>query len=174
MFKTLLTLVRGAADEEIVDRSALLILDQQIRDAADALRRGKRALAIAVVQDNGERKQLDSISTRIVDLEERAVAALAAVREDLAAEAAEAIATMENDRAAVANARASFADEIARLRSTVADFTRRLADLDRGRRIAKAAEAVRRLKAGYYPPGWVGGTRRSRGHAAAAARSADR
>jgi phage shock protein A len=72
MFKTLVTLVRGtaaAADEEIVD---LLILDQQIRDAADALQRGKQALAIAVVQDNGERKQLDSISTRIVDLEERA------------------------------------------------------------------------------------------------------
>jgi phage shock protein A len=86
------------------------------------------------------------------------VAALAAGREDLAAETAEAIAAMENDRAAVAKARGSFADEIARLRSTVADFTRRLADLDRGRRIAKAAEAVRRLKAGYYPQGVIGTT----------------
>src|ERR1700720_3018268 len=104
MFKTLITICRSAAaaaEEEIVDRNALLILDQQIRDAADALQRGKRALAIAVVQDDGERKQLDSIAARIVDLEERAVAALAAGREDLAAETAEAIAAMENDRAAV-------------------------------------------------------------------------
>jgi phage shock protein A len=159
MFKTLLTLVSAAAaaaaDEGIVDRSALLILDQQIRDAADALQRGKRALAIAVVQDDGEHKEIDSIS-RILDLEERAVPALAAGREELAAETAEAIAAMENDRAAVAKARATFADEIARLRSTVAGFTRRLADLDRGRRIAKAAEAVRRLKAGYYPQGVIG------------------
>ncbi|HEV1999014.1 MAG TPA: PspA/IM30 family protein [Xanthobacteraceae bacterium] len=159
MFKTLITLFRGAAaaaEEEIVDRNALLILDQQIRDAAGAVERGKRALAIAVVQDDAERKRIESLSTRINDLEERAVAALAAGREDLAAEAAAAIAEMENDRAAVAKARASFADEIARLRSTVADFTRRLADLDRGRRIAMAGEAVRRLKAGHNPPGVVG------------------
>jgi phage shock protein A len=131
MFKTLVTLFRGAtaaAGEEITDRNALLILDQQIRDAAGAVERGKRALAIAVVQDDAERKCIESISTRINDLEERAVAALAAGREDLAAEAAEAIAAMENDRATVAKARASFANEIARLRSTVADFTRRLAD----------------------------------------------
>lgn len=159
MFKTLVTLFRGAAaaaEEEIVDHNALLILDQQIRDAADALQRGKRALAIAVVQDDAERKRIESLSTRIDDLEERALAALAAGREDLTAEAAEAIAAMENDRAAVAKARATFADEITRLRSTVADFTRRLADLDRGRRIAKAAEAVRRLKAGHHPPGVIG------------------
>ena len=159
MFKTLITLCRSAAaaaEAEIVDRNALLILDQQIRDAAGALQRGKRALAIAIVQDDAERKRIESISTRIVDLEERAVAALAAGREDLAAEAAGAIAVMENDRAAVAKACASCADEIARLRSTVADFARRLADLDRGRRIAMAAEAVRRLKAGHKPPGVAG------------------
>jgi phage shock protein A len=139
-----------------VDRNALLILDQQIRDAAGAVERGKRALAIVIVQDDAERTRIESISTRIVDLEERAVAALAAGRDDLAAEAAETIAAMENDRAAVAKARASCADEIARLRSTVADFTRRLAELDRGRRIAIAAEAVRRLKAGHNPPGVMG------------------
>jgi phage shock protein A len=159
MFKALITPFRGAAaaaEEEIVDRNALLILDQQIRDAAGAVERGKRALAIAIAQDDAERKRIASISTRIVGLEERTVAALAAGREDLAAEAAEAIAAMENDRAAVAKARASFADEIARLRSTVADITRRLADLDRGRRTAMAAEAVRRLKAGHNPPGVIG------------------
>ena len=39
MFKTVLTLFRGsvaAAGEELEDRSALLILDQQMRDAAAA------------------------------------------------------------------------------------------------------------------------------------------
>ena len=68
MFKTLMTLCRGAAaaaEEEIVDRNALLILDQQIRDAAGALQRG--TLAIAIVEDDAERKRLDSISTRIAD-----------------------------------------------------------------------------------------------------------
>jgi phage shock protein A len=144
MFKTFVTLFRGAAaaaEEEIADHNALLILDQQIRDAAGAVRRGKQALAIAVVKDDRERKRIDILSTRIADLEERAGEALTSGREDLAAEAAEAIAAMENDRAAVVEARASFADEITHLQSTVVDYTRRLADLDRGRQIAKAAEA---------------------------------
>jgi hypothetical protein len=51
MFKTVLTLFRGsvaAAGEELEDRSALLILDQQMRDAANAVERSKRSLALAI------------------------------------------------------------------------------------------------------------------------------
>ena len=140
-----------------MDRNALLILDQQIRDAAGAVERGKRALAIAIVQDDAERKRTE-FDLGFASLNSRSGPwrLLAAGREDLAAEAAEAIAAMENERAAVAEACPSCADEIARLRSTVADFTRRLADLDRGRRTAMAAEAVRRLKSGHNPPGVIG------------------
>jgi phage shock protein A len=155
MFKTFVTLLRGAAagaEEEIADRNALLLLDQQIRDAAGAVGRGKRALAGAVVSDDRERRRIEALSTRIADLEERAVAALATCREDLAAEAAEAIAAMENDRAAAIEARASYAEEFSHLRSTLVESSRRLADLDRGRRIAKAAEAARRLETGHHSP----------------------
>jgi hypothetical protein len=55
---------------------------------------------------------------------------------------------MEADRDAIREARTSFALEAAHLRSAVKNATRRLTDLERGRRIAHAAEAVRRLKAG--------------------------
>jgi phage shock protein A len=150
MFKTWLTLVRGAAaaaEGEVIDRSALLILDQQIRDAAAAVERGKRALAVAVAHDEAEGKRLEATLVRLADLEERAVAALAGGREDLASEAAESIAMMEADRDAVREARATFASEIAHLKKATADAGRRLAELERGRRIAQAAEAVRRLKA---------------------------
>jgi phage shock protein A len=149
MFKTLFTLVRGAAaaaEGEMIDRSALLILDQQIRDAASAVERGKRALAVAIAHDEAEGKRLDATVARIADLEERAVAALAGGREDLASEAAESIAMMEADRDAVREARATFAREIAHLKRTTVDAGRRLAELERGRRIAQAADAVRRLK----------------------------
>ena len=53
MFKTLTTLIRGAAakaEEDFADRHALLILDQQIRDAASAAEGAKRALSIAIAQ----------------------------------------------------------------------------------------------------------------------------
>jgi phage shock protein A len=146
MLKTFVTLLRGsvaAAEEELADRSALLILEQQIRDAAGAIDRGKRALALAIAQDEAEGKRLETTLGRIADLEERAVAALAGGREDLAAEAAETIAVLEADRDAIREARATFAGEIGRLRSSVAHAGRRLSDLERGRRIAQAAEAVR-------------------------------
>jgi phage shock protein A len=157
MLKTFLTLIRGAraaAEEELVDRTALLILDQQIRDAAGAIERGKRALAIAIAQDEAEGKRLESTLGRIAELEERAGAALAAGREDLAREAAETIAVMEADRDAIRQARETFAAEVGHLRSSVAAAGHRLAELERGRRIAQAAEAVRRLKSG--SPGMAG------------------
>src|ERR1043165_9700898 len=151
MLKTIVTLVRGAAfraEEELSDRSALLILDQQIRDSAAGIERAKRALAIAIAQDEAEGKRLETTLARIADLEERAVAALNGSREELANEAAEAIAVMEADRDSIREARATFAREITGLKATVRKSSQRLAELERGRRIAQAAESVRRLKTG--------------------------
>src|SRR5689334_1556688 len=151
MLKTIFTLVRGAtfrAEEEFTDRSALLILDQQIRDAAAGIERAKRALAVAIAQDEAEGKRLETTLSRIADLEERAVAALNGNREDLAGEAAEAIAVMEADRDSIREARATFAREIGQLKAALRNSQQRLTELERGRRIAHAAESVRRLKTG--------------------------
>jgi phage shock protein A len=152
MLKTIVTLFRGAAfraEEEFADRSALLILDQQIRDSAAGIERAKRALAVAIAQDEAEGKRLETTLARIADLEERAVAALSGGSDELATEAAEAIAVMEADRDAIREARATFAREIAGLKATVRRSGQRLAELERGRRIALAAESVRRLKTGH-------------------------
>ena len=156
MFKTIVTLMRGAAaaaEEQVVDRSALLILDQQVRDAAGAIERSKRALALAIAQDEAEGKRLETTLRGIADLEERATAALAGGREDLAAEGAEAIALMEADRDAIREARAAFASDISQLKATVANAGYRLAELERGRRIAHATESVRRLRTSSRPTG---------------------
>ena len=92
-----------------MDRHALPILDQQIRDAASGVERSKRALALAIAQDEAEGRRLAAIEASISDLEERAVAALQAGRDDLAGEAAQALAAQEADRNAVREARAVFA-----------------------------------------------------------------
>jgi phage shock protein A len=149
MLKTFVTLIRGgiaAAEAEVTDRSALLILDQQIRDAAAATERARRALALAIAQDEAEGRRHEATLSRIADLESRTREALVAGREDLATEAAEAIAVMEADRDAIREARDTFKREITQLGTAVSGATQRLADLERGRRIAQAAEAVRRLK----------------------------
>jgi phage shock protein A len=149
MLKLFTTLLRGAAaaaEEEVADRHALLILDQQIRDAAAGVEQCKRALAIAIAQDETEGKRLEKVTGRIADLEERAVAALDGGREDLATEAAEVIAVLEADRDAVQEARATFGAEIAGLKRAYNDAARRLADLERGRRVAQVGEAISQLK----------------------------
>ena len=151
MFKTVLTLFRGSvasAGEELEGRTALLILDQQMRDSAATVERAKRALALAIAQDQQEGRRLAGIKTQIADLEGRAIAALDGERHDLANEAAAAIASLESDRDAATTARALFASEIARLKRQVSDAEKRIGELDRGRRIARAAEAVRAMRRG--------------------------
>ena len=149
MLTLLRTLARGAAAqacEEAHDRHALLVLDQQIRETAADLERGRRTLAAAMAGDSAEARRLAQVEARAADLETRAVAALAAGREDLAREAADAIASLEAERDALGSARATFAAEVARMRAVLADATGRQASLERGRRVAAASEAVRRLR----------------------------
>jgi phage shock protein A len=151
MLKTLVTLVRGrtfAIAEEVADRNALLILDQQMRDASGTLDKAKKALAVAVAQDGQEGQRLNTTRARIEDLETRAVAAIEAGRDDLATEAAEAIATLEAERDASLTARAFFAAEINKLKGHVLQQQMRFSQLERGRRIARAAEAVRVARRG--------------------------
>jgi phage shock protein A len=101
-----------------------------------------------MAQENQEAQRLEATRTRITDLETRAVAAIEAEREDLGAEAAEAIATLEAERDASLTARALFAAEIAKLRGHVLQQQMRFSQLERGRRIARAAEAVRVARRG--------------------------
>ncbi len=156
MLKMFLTFVRGGAaiaEERFADRNALLILDQQMRDAAAAFERAKKALAIAIAQDRQETERLAAGNARIADLETRVAAALVAGDDNLAREGAEAIAALEADRDAAASAQALFATEILRLRRHVARAQARIAELDRGRRLARASEAVRQMRQGRIEPG---------------------
>ncbi|KJC44774.1 hypothetical protein UP09_14015 [Bradyrhizobium sp. LTSP885] len=149
MFKTVLTIFRGtvaAAEEELEDRTALVVLDQQVRDAAAAVDRSKRTLALAIAGDQQEGRRLETTNNRIADLEVRATAAIEGGREDLAREAAQAIANLEAERDAAMTARTLFASEITRLKRHVANAEARISELDRGRRLARASEAVRSLR----------------------------
>jgi len=151
MFKTVVTLLRGRAfeaEERLADRHALSLLDQQMRDAAASVERARKALAIAIAQDRGEEQKLAATRAQIAELEARAVEALRAGREHLAQKAAENIAALEGDAQAAEKARTIFAAEIARLERHVRNHAARLAELERGRRIARAAQAVRVARRG--------------------------
>jgi phage shock protein A len=155
MFKFFITLLRGAeaaATQQLADHNALAILDQQVRDSGLALEQAKKALALAMARQQQEAERLKACEARIADLEARVSAAIRGGQDDLAEEGAEAIAALEADRGAALEARKMFETEMARLRGFVAQAEHQLAALDRGRRLARAAEAVRVMRRGRVEP----------------------
>jgi phage shock protein A len=151
MIKTLITLLRGGAavtEQRIIDRNALIILDQQMRDGTQTLHQAKRSLAISIAQHKQEIERIAKVNLQILDLENRVKLALEAKHDDLALEGATAIAELEAERNASHAAQSLFDKEIARLRNYVNQAETRLMALDRGRRVAKATQAVSILRQG--------------------------
>lgn len=117
-------------------------LDQAIAAAASAHGAARRGLAIAVAEETRESDRRASIAMKANDLEERAVQAIRAGRDDLALMAAETIANLRSEIEASEQASARFAAEVALARTEVGAQRRRLADLDRGRRLASIGRAL--------------------------------
>ena len=150
MFNVILTLIRGRAydaEQAFIDRNAMPLLAKQIRDAAGAIQSARRAVAIAVAQNEQEKSQHAAIVGRIADLETRAVAALQKGNDELARQAAEAIAELEAERDSSEKAQAQFATTIAKLKATVRSSEARLQGLQRGERLARATEQTQKLNA---------------------------
>jgi phage shock protein A len=149
MIKQFVALVRGRAYDvakTTLDGSAITILRQQIRDCVGAVSAARRAVAIAIAQNDQEIQQCKRLVARIEDLEERTLIALQQDKHELAREAAETVSLLESERDASLAAQASFAGEIERLKRTVRASETRLRELERGQRIASAVEKTQRLR----------------------------
>lgn len=148
MFKQILTLLRGRvfeAEQDFLDQNAIPLLGQQIRDASLAIQSARKAVAIAIAQNEQEVAQHDTALARIADLETRAIAALQKGNDKLAREAAEAIGWLEAECAASEKAQAQFSASIDRMKAIVRASEARLRELQRGERIARATEHTQKL-----------------------------
>ena len=117
-------------------------LDRLVAAAVRAHVASRRALAAALSEEAAETRRRDALGAKAKDLETRAVAALTGGREDLAARAAETIAVLETEIAASDEAALRFAARVALARQAVEAERRRLADLERGRRLARVGAAL--------------------------------
>jgi phage shock protein A len=124
----------------------MTILDQQIRDCVAAIETTKRTLALAIAQERQEAERLKKLAIQIADLEARARQAMEAGSDELALEAAESIATLENEHADCSAALARHNSETERLRAIVRQAQQRLVELERGRQTARKNEAVLKLR----------------------------
>lgn len=149
MLKTLFTLFRGAAHESeqaFIDRNALPLLRQQMRDATQAVHAARKAVAVAIAQNKQEAIQHEKLVQRLTDLENRAIAAIDQDRDDLAREAAETIALMEAERDVSEQAQSQFASEISRLKTNVQQAEMKLRELQRGQRLVTATDKAQKLR----------------------------
>lgn len=144
MLKTLATLIQGQnarAEDRVRDAFAIELIDQKIRESESSLRAAKATLASLIQRQRSEEKQHATLKTRIADLTRRAKDALENEREDMAQEAARAIANMENEMTVRAETLDRLEQKIIRLRSSIEAGHRRIIDLKQG---AIQARAVRR------------------------------
>ncbi|WP_411890146.1 PspA/IM30 family protein [Yoonia sp. SDW83-1] len=144
MFKTLATLIHGQnarAEDRVRDAFAIELIDQKIRESENSLRAAKATLASLIQRQRSEQKQHSALKSRITDLTKRAKEALDNDREDMAAEAARAIASMENELTVRTETLDRLDQKVMRLRSSIESGHRRIIDLKQG---AIQARAVRR------------------------------
>lgn len=156
MFKILMTMFRGAsheAAETFTDQHAVPILRQQVREASAAVLTAKKSVALAIAQNEQELAQNEMLRRRLHDLEQRARDALTGDKPELAYEAAQAIAILEDELSACEAAQNQFQTHIAGLKHKLRTAESRLRDIQRGQRLATATATTLRLQNEIGPDG---------------------
>lgn len=156
MLRHLLTLARGRsadASQSFLDANATALLRQQLREAAAGVQKSRKAVAIVMAYAEREKVSLSHIESKITDLEIRACDALDKGAEDIALEAATAIANLEAEREATRRTISTYTTEIVHLRQTLGQNEALLGELKRGQRIAEATDKTQQLRGD--SPSWT-------------------
>ena len=150
MFSTLKTLMDGAsarAEDRLKDTYAVDLIEQRIREAEKNLSAAKVTLASLIQRHRSEIKLVATLDTRIADLTGRATAALEADRDDLAGQAAQAIADMENERETRQATIDALKSRTEQLQLSVEAAHRRIVDLKQGAITARAVRREQKMQA---------------------------
>jgi len=144
------TAVRGGvseAGEAIVDKQALRILDQEIRDADSELGRSKEALTGIIAKRKLADKKVDSLKSSLTEYEGYAMKALDKDDDGLAVEIAEKIAGLETELLGEEGLAKAFSESEGQLRKTVGQTEANLKRLKQQVDTVKATESVQRSQA---------------------------
>lgn len=150
MFRTLFNGAAAQAEERLESKYSIELIQQKIREASASVQNAKNVLVTLIQRQKVEQRQQADLQARIKTLTAQATKAIENDREDLASEAANTIAQMENEANVRAETLARLDARILRLRGSVEKMNRRLVDLRQGeiaaRAIRKEHDAQRSLK----------------------------
>ncbi|WP_295469992.1 PspA/IM30 family protein [uncultured Pseudomonas sp.] len=149
IWKKLVTAVRGGASEvgeAIADANALRILDQEIRDAENALAKAREGLIGIKAKHKLSAQRLEEHATNIANWEGRALQALNKGEEGLAGECAAKIAEIEAQRDQEKTLADQFGQQAELLQEQVIKSEARIRGLKQQVEMAKARETVQRAR----------------------------
>ncbi|MAM87351.1 MAG: phage shock protein A [unclassified Hahellaceae] len=146
----MMTALRGGvseAGESIVDSQALRILDQEVRDASEALRLSKNSLAEILARQKLAEEKRKNLQSKIAEHEGYALKALEKGDEALATEVAEKIAELESQVAQEDESVQGFANHAEQMRAALKQTERDLKRLKQQVDTVKATDNVQRAQA---------------------------
>lgn len=149
MWSKLLTAVRGGVNdmgEAIVDTQAIRILDQEIRDADEELKKSRESLADILAKQKVAEQSLKKYDTKIAEYDGYGIKALQTGNETLALEVADKIAQLESDRQTEQQQVDEYADSVAKLRKAMAQAEGNIKRLKQQVDIVKATESVQKAQ----------------------------
>ena len=149
IWSKMITALRGGvneAGEAFVDSQALRILDQEVRDSSDELKRSKDSLAEIMARQKLAEQKCIQIKKSIEEHEGYAIKALEKTDEPLAHQVAERIAEFENELITEQEAFQGFSQSVEKLRDAIALGEKNLKRLKQQVDTVKATENVQKAQ----------------------------
>jgi phage shock protein A len=149
VWKKLFTAIKGGANEAaetIADNQALRILDQEIREAKQELRRSDEALVSIVAKRKLSQQKVDAINNGIEEYEGHARAAMDKGQQELALECAQKVAALRNEQDAEQVYLDQFVASEKSMRTNIAQAKDKLRQLEQQVDVVKANEAVQKAQ----------------------------
>jgi len=145
----MLTALRGGvneAGEAIVDSQALRILDQEVRDASEELKRSKDSLAEIIARQKLSEEKVSQMQQKVGEYEGYAIKAMEQSDDKLAHEVASKIAELENQLKIEQEAGTGYASSAATLRNAIHQAEGNIRRMKQQVDTVKATESVQRAQ----------------------------
>ncbi|MFP2768955.1 PspA/IM30 family protein [Oceanisphaera sp. KMM 10153] len=150
VWKKLVTAIKGGANEAaeaVADSQALRILEQEIREAKQELRRSDEALTGIMAKRKLAKQKVDAIGASIAEYEAHARAAMTKDNKELALECAQRVAELKGEQ----DGEQSYVDQYATselsLKNNITTAKSRLRQLEQQLDMVKATESVQKAQA---------------------------
>ncbi|MFM2600126.1 PspA/IM30 family protein [Vibrio fortis] len=150
VWKKLVTAIKGGANEAaeaVADNQALRILDQEIREAKEELRRSDEALVKIIAKRKLSEQKVASFDSGIAEYEGHARSAMEKGQQDLALECATKVATLRSEQQAEQAYFQQFTQSEQSMRTNIAQAKDKLRQLEQQVDVVKANEAVQKAQA---------------------------